>query len=1242
LLILTKGGGEEIKFYFGIDKEKHLKGVKSELVAAFPDTYDIYEESVSLQGELTPSEYPKRNIDQNPAEVVATDGDPQEDHLPDTVDEVSLADFEDMTPKSVRWYGIEERRGDWMTTLKEFEEQVDDEEENVRAPLSSAIENLSQIDVPVAFQVLWARRDRWEKKAEKRKNNIRNKQDGIIEAAKTQIFDAGTEMSDAEQRERHRGGDPTSVGESVSEHEKETGSSVRSRSALIDRKNPNRTFVTNIRATALIPDKFPNDIEDDVEKDLTALSNAFNLVAGPFYGVEGKLVDNSALHGGSSESVFKKLLNRDISRTAVRKKRPQIILSADELANFVTVPSLQALTREGARGTRGEGEFRTPLSLPDPDVLERYKDDGVKLTYPLDKRRQTPDNPVRIPFSALNQHFTIAARSGGGKSKLTLNILLSLVAETKGPNIAFNPKKDYMLENYMRVHYNEFGTLDDVLYFDVSETLPCIPFFDIRPLLAAGNSREDAIEYKKRQFKDIMIQAMGEERYDQAFVGVTILNLLIEALFDPVHGDDAFTLRDLRDALNLISDEGRIPEVSPRFQHVEEELHRFQNQSDNAKNSFEAAENRLGVIANQHNLRKFFNQLPDWDDENDCYADEGFHFKELLETDKTILFDIGSLHKETQRVLVTVILTNIWDAVRFRQSEKSAYDESAENYSINAIIDEAAELASTRIVTEEFIPQGRGYDISLGLLEQFPDQIGDDHQVESQDEQRAYRELLTNVHTKLIGNIAITERQAELFAHEGIDKNELQKRINDIAPGYWYTVLPSAEFFTHPPKPFYSQSPPIPAGHPESENPLSDREEETFRDGHLSKAIQHAKRNYSTSPTHHSDQRLGGPSSESRDDTSNKGVDSGGASISDMFVSDSHAPDHANDERNNSVPQGNAESDGGEVTPETAAESSQGRAGSVFDPMIGNKPRSEHPENDEGDRHLDTSTSHGTASPDSTDANAVEQDARGDSRAGDQSEEESPHSTVEDTLPPHCFVSDSEIRSHGLDRVDARFLSLVHEAMEDNVPEYSLLTPMTNLPLYDEADIDALVDADLLEETNIGPRKYYTVTPAGRNFLGASRSTGPRQGDLGEKTPHIVGVKLVATFLEQFDPVSRTEIYYESNTSDAIFDVAAFSDKSDVPIWVGEVETDTNDRESIRHDYEKMKASPAVGTWAVDTVNTLETVIAALDQGDVSFTGDIEFSQHTSYQETRDQLEEIDDSGFNRVYGITELFQEVM
>jgi DNA helicase HerA-like ATPase len=1251
-LILTEGGGEEIKFYCGVDKERHLQGLKSELIAAYPDSYDIYKESVSLRAELTPTDYPGTDGDQNPLDAVQASDEDTDDDLPTTADDTTIQDFEDATLHSVCWYGVEDRRGDWMTTLKEFEEQVDDDGDNSRSPVASVIENLSQIQVPVALQVLFQRRADWEGKAERRKNRIRGKVDGPVRAVKTTIGDMFGNYDREERRERHKAGDVTDIGEDAVDHEKETGSAVRSRSALIDIKGPNRTFIANIRATAVVPDRFPKSIQDSVKDDLSALSNSFNLLDGPFYSTEGRLVDEQTFSHRSNKSVFENILTRDLSRTAGLTTRPQLVLNGDELANFVTVPSLEALTSEGARGTRGEGEYRTPLDLPDPDILSRFHEDGVKLTFPLNQRGETIDDPVRLPFNSLSQHFTIASRTGSGKSMLTQSIMLSLAKETQGPNVVFNPKEDFMLQNYMRSHYDTFGNLEDVIYFDVGETIPCIPFFDIRPLLAAGNSREDAIQYKKKQFKDIMVQAMGEGRYDQAFVGVTILNLLIEALFDPVHGDDAFTLNELQDALKTISDEGRAPEVSDRFQHVGEELTRYLNQSDQAEDSFEAAENRLAVIANHHKLRKFFNQLPEWDGEKEKYADEGFHFKELLDTDKTLLFDIGGLHAETQRVLTTVVLTNIWDAVRFRNTGRSVYQSTPDNYCTNIIIDEAADLASTRIVSEEFLPQGRGYDLGLGLIEQFPDQIGEDSQSTSQDEKRAYRELLNNVHTKLIGNIAITGRQAELLAFEGVDEAELQKRINDMAPGNWFTELPSPAHFENPPKPFYSQSPPIPSGHPEGPDPLTEYQEQKFQQEALPRVIQRTKRNYSSSRPDRGTSE--GSTSESEP---GKDVDPNGFSVSSMFEDESNSPESVREESQPESVPGSAESDGGsslggdvetsasqeETTPVPSANRSPSTSESRSVPETGADP--------ESNQNTGTTDSADTVAGRDADGEVLppsQSTVVSPTRGSDSSEQSkdmkvgSPGADETDDKPfRQHFISDEEIAKADLERTDVRFLGLVHDAMQDEVPGYSLLDPMSKLPYYEEADIDALLEKDFLEESNIGPRKYFTVTPDGREFLGEKRQFGAGVGDLGEKIVHIVGVRLLATYFENVGQVDRTEIYYESDSGDAVFDVAAFSSARSAPVWVGEVETDTNNRESIRHDYEKMAESPAIGTWLVDTQDTLQTVASALEHPDAAFEGTVDFSGNPTYSDIRSQLAEFDDSGFSRVYGIAELFREV-
>jgi hypothetical protein len=76
--------------------------------------------------------------------------------------------------------------------------------------------------------------------------------------------------------------------------------------------------------------------------------------------------------------------------------------------------------------------------------------------------------------------------------------------------------------------------------------------------------------------------------------------------------------------------------------------------------------------------------------------------------------------------------------------------------------------------------------------------------------------------------------------------------------------------------------------------------------------------------------------------------------------------------------------------------------------------------------------------------------------------------------------------------------------------EYTLLKSMRQLrDDYEDLHLERLTEQELLDEGSAAGRKYYTVLPAGRDLLGRELNAGPGEGDLGEKTPHKVGVRLL-------------------------------------------------------------------------------------------------------------------------------------
>lgn len=189
-------------------------------------------------------------------------------------------------------------------------------------------------------------------------------------------------------------------------------------------------------------------------------------------------------------------------------------------------------------------------------------------------------------------------------------------------------------------------------------------------------------------------------------------------------------------------------------------------------------------------------------------------------------------------------------------------------------------------------------------------------------------------------------------------------------------------------------------------------------------------------------------------------------------------------------------------------------------------------------------------------------------------------------------VSDDELRKRGLSRADAQFLSRVLDVMNRDAAEYTLLDSMRPLrDEYEELNLQRLIDQNLVEEATASGRKYYTVLPAGRELLGETLQVGPGCGDIGEKTPHKVGVRLLERWLQQQDDVDRVEPYYEHST-DAVFDVAGF-DADDDLVWVGEVELPSNNRQAPVDDYDKLAAVDGDVIWVF---NNRETAVEVLDR----------------------------------------------
>jgi hypothetical protein len=284
---------------------------------------------------------------------------------------------ETVSPLGVRWQGSATRKQDWMTSLSPV--TADDDEAELPAvdqpggALASLVDHLMEATAPVAFQVVFQRRESWQSDADLRKEDVIDGRDTLAQEIIGSLFELDDQ---SENRDRNQLSD-----------------AVAKRVAAIKAKNPKRSFTANIRAIG-IPSG--SNGRDDLDERMQSLVPVFDPLDGPYYGVAAERLRDSGLRAATKErnarAALQRLLDREIT-TGRGKTRPEFVLSGRELANFVLVPSSEQLTVEGARGTRAEQQSRNPLPRPHQDLMGEFRD-GMAIGYALNDTGEAEDVPV--------------------------------------------------------------------------------------------------------------------------------------------------------------------------------------------------------------------------------------------------------------------------------------------------------------------------------------------------------------------------------------------------------------------------------------------------------------------------------------------------------------------------------------------------------------------------------------------------------------------------------------------------------------------------------------------------------------------------------------------------------------------------------------------------------------------------------------------------------------------------------
>lgn len=773
-LLATDGQSDStIEYYIGIDEP------------GCPDSFD------NFCHKLFPDDYQIEPVEWHPARTLFAD-----DALTVEQAETSSSQFElpaDVgSCAAVPFYSHVEYRRDWQTALTSFTEFTG---EDARSPLTTILETLAKSTVPMIYQVLLHPFPDWSDDATMRELRLREGRDQPGQRLLTTMVPALRSDYD----------------EPMERPLEDFAPEVSGRISQMNERNTRKSFTVTARAVAVGDDDSP---DNDARGALEGLQQGLAALGGTYHEIDAKLVS-----GSPARELVTKLCTR---RTAEKNyNRPYtylplttntsrgIIADSSEAPGFCLVDG-STLTATSNRALGTTPAEQTPIQRPPADVLDTYRQQGFALGYPVDSDGTVTDESIAVPPELQPMHIAWFGKTGAGKSTSLINGILHNHRTTEGADILFDPKGDGMTESYLRAHYAIHGNLDDVYYFDCAETLPAISFFDIRPQLADGIPRTTAVKNVIDHYIRVLTGIMGVDRFERATRSPDLIRYLLRALFDPVNGSDAFSHHKLQQTLTELRRTQDPPAVSdPDLQEMLNGI--VAADSRTFDKVAQGAANRIEKIPIDAHLGQMFNNVPR---ENDASY---FDFRSVLDEDAVVIFDTGNLNK-SRRAITLVLLSSLWTALQRRTSQ--ADDE--ELPLVNLYLEEAADLAGIGLV-QELLGRSRSFGLSMTLAMQYPEQLRNGDAGDMQ----TYMELLTNVSTIVTGEVFTDDRLARRLATDDMTPSEVRNKVGSLPRGDWIASLPAA-FGKQQSQLFKLMSLPQPAGHPESDEPLSSERTAAF------------------------------------------------------------------------------------------------------------------------------------------------------------------------------------------------------------------------------------------------------------------------------------------------------------------------------------------------------------------------------------------------------------------------------
>lgn len=209
---------------------------------------------------------------------------------------------------------------------------------------------------------------------------------------------------------------PLTSGRQESRSPRRPGVEQVSRLDKIRANDPKRTFSANVRLLSLHHDQD----DDELRRVLEPLRSVFDLIDGEFYEIDGRRLRSHGSLPGAGRRHARKVMGNFTERsfatggcvvsvTNRRETRPDLVLNADEFANYVIIPPATELPSPRQESISESGTEAVSTSSPSAEGSPLQPEDSEKDVHRANRDDETFPS---IPDSVLHRDDEVSQITG--------------------------------------------------------------------------------------------------------------------------------------------------------------------------------------------------------------------------------------------------------------------------------------------------------------------------------------------------------------------------------------------------------------------------------------------------------------------------------------------------------------------------------------------------------------------------------------------------------------------------------------------------------------------------------------------------------------------------------------------------------------------------------------------------------------------------------------------------------------